>query len=156
MAQISETSQGASRYWECLSSIWCPTNWLLLFVYWQAQSSLYLLKMMICPPINSKLVVELYVLASLLILINFDNESYPYINPFTLWRHWKSLAACQITPFLHALGTGGSFKWNSHLEKGRKTWGVWQLAPCLQTLGTSGNLADFRENMNLYMTCNVL
>jgi hypothetical protein len=126
------------------------------FVYWQAQSSLYLLKMMICPSVNSKLVVELYVLASLIILINFDNESYPYIDPFTLWRHWKSLAACQITPFLHALGMAGSFTWNSCLEKGQKTWGVWQLVPCLHMLGTSRNLVDFRENMNLYMTCNVL
>jgi hypothetical protein len=93
---------------------------------------------MICLSVNSKLVAKLYVLASLIVLINFDNKSYPYMDSLTLGRHWKSLTACQITPCLHPLGTAGTFTWNSRLERRRKTWCVWQVAPCLHALGTVG------------------
>jgi hypothetical protein len=74
------------------------------------------------------------------------------MDPVTLGRHWKSLAACQITPCLHAVGTAGTFTWNSCLQRGWKTWCVWQVSPCLHTFGTSGHIVHFRGEMNPYMT----
>jgi hypothetical protein len=41
--------------------------------------------------------------------------------------------------------------WRWRLGRGRETWDVWQLAPCLHTLGTSGNLVDFRGKMFFYI-----
>jgi hypothetical protein len=64
--------------------------------------------------VNYKLVAKLYVLASLIVLINFDNKG---MDPLPLGRHGKSLAACQITPCRHALGTAGTFTWNSRLRE---------------------------------------
>ena len=129
---------------------------------------------------HSKLIAKLYILASLIILINFDKKG---MDPRPLERHGKSLVACQITPCLQNMGTANTFTWNSRLrearkfgafgklslvcktwerwvplhgihawERGSKIWFVWQDVHCLHTLGTSGNLVHVGKGMYLYMT----
>ena len=63
---------------------------------------------------HSKLIAKLYILASLIILINFDKKG---MDPRPLERHGKSLVACQITPCLQNMGTANTFTWNSRLRE---------------------------------------